>query len=149
MTVKNLAQLTMTEYNSAAHKSVRAMTSNLLKSLEEIGSEGSGTKLAHKLVVIDWKKFSGLINSTRDIEWSDNLSGGLWSGRLIGETQIVECWGLTCLIRHGGQLSSTIKEILAFCLFPNRYSGFVTLLSGGFFDSILSEKFCPSQKIGR
>lgn len=100
--IKDLSQFTVAEHNASAHESVWAMASDLLEALEDIRGERGGPEFSHKLVIIHGQEFAGLIDTTRDIERSDNLPNGLGLGRgFLGEAQLGERWGLSWFVRHG------------------------------------------------
>jgi hypothetical protein len=105
MAIQDLAQLAVTEHNAAAHETVRAVAGDLLEALQQVGGEGSGAELTDKLVIVEGQELASLIDTTRDIEGSDDLADSLCGGRLVSEAKRSERWGLSWFVRHGMSLS--------------------------------------------
>ena len=100
MAVQNLVQLAVAEHNASAHEAMRAVAGDLLEALKDFWGEGGGTELAGELLIIDGQELAGLVNTTRDIEWGNDLAGSLGCWGCFSEAQVGERRGLAWFVRH-------------------------------------------------
>lgn len=98
--IKNQVQVTVAEDNSSAHKSMRPTSSYSFEALKQFFGYTSRSKFPNQFIIVNGEKLARLVDTTRHIERSHNLSDCLGRGGLLGQAQCGESGGLSRFIGH-------------------------------------------------